>query len=109
MNASLLQQVRDSLPKRVNAGILMGDGGFCILGWMLYTAGFHEISLYGNTVAVADLARGGPAIDVVAEVFGLPPDEVEALARVNDDTGPESRVEQVRLALDRLLGRRPRA
>ena len=38
MNADLVARARDGLPRRLNAGILMGDGGFCVLGWMLLTA-----------------------------------------------------------------------
>ena len=100
---ALLRRVRDGLPPFLNAGILMGDGGFCILGWMLYCAGFHEISLYGNTVAVADLARGGPAVDVVAQVFGLDADEVHHLARLNDQSPADERVAAVRRRLDQFL------
>ena len=57
MNADLVARARDGLPRRLNAGILMGDGGFCVLGWMLLTAGFHPITLYANTVGVASLSR----------------------------------------------------
>src|SRR5579871_6361826 len=103
MNTTLLQQVRDSLPKRLNAGILMGDGGFCILGWMLLSAGYHPITLYSNTIGVVDPATGGPAIDVVARVYGLDRTDVVRLARLNDTTPRAARRDAVREALDGLL------
>jgi len=105
VNTPMLQQVRDGLPKRLNAGILMGDGGFCILGWMLLSAGFHPITLYGNTLGVVDPGKGGPAIDVVARVYGLDRDDVVALARLNDATPRAARTAAVRDALDALLAR----
>jgi len=46
----LLRQARDGLPGHLNAGMLFGEGGFCILGWMLFSAGLHHITLYGNTI-----------------------------------------------------------
>ncbi|HLN16331.1 MAG TPA: hypothetical protein VK277_06190 [Acidimicrobiales bacterium] len=103
VDLDLLQRARDSLPGQLNAGILMGDGGFCVLGWMLYCAGFHEISLYANTVAVADPARGGPATDVVAAVFGLPVDDVVRLAQLNDEAPAAERHAAVARQLDELL------
>ncbi|HVM65013.1 MAG TPA: hypothetical protein VMU14_09145 [Acidimicrobiales bacterium] len=103
MNTELLQQVRDGLPKRLNAGILMGDGGFCILGWMLLTAGYHPITLYSNTVGVVDPGTGGPAIDVVARVYGLERSSVVELARLNDTTPRAERTAAVRARLDALL------
>ena len=71
MDRGRVQALRDGLPPRLNAGILMGDGGFCILGWALFTVGFHPITMYANTLAVVDLERGGPAIDVVAREYEL--------------------------------------
>jgi len=103
VNTELLQQVRDGLPKRLNAGILMGDGGFCILGWMLLTAGYHPITLYSNTVGVVDPGTGGPAIDVVARVYGLERSSVVELARLNDTTPRAERTAAVRARLDALL------
>jgi hypothetical protein len=103
VNTELLQRVRDSLPKRLNAGILMGDGGFCILGWMLLSAGYHPITLYSNTVGVVDPGTGGPAIDVVARVYGLERASVVELARLNDATPRVGRTAAVRAALDELL------
>jgi hypothetical protein len=82
----------------------MGDGGFCVLGWMLFTAGFHPITMYGNTLAVVEPARGGPAIDVVAREYGLTRAVVVALARLNDTTPSATRVEAVRGRLDELIG-----
>ena len=32
MDRDRVRALRDGLPNRLNAGILMGDGGFCILG-----------------------------------------------------------------------------
>ena len=98
-----LRRLRDSLPPTLNRGILMGDGGFCILGWMLFTAGLHPITMYGNTLAVVDQARGGPAIDVVAREYRLPREVVVDLARINDATAAAERVDAVRIRLDRLL------
>jgi hypothetical protein len=109
MNTELLQRVRDGLPRRLNAGILMGDGGFCVLGWMLLSAGFHPITLYANTIGVVDPGVGGPAIDVVARVFDLPRDDVVALARLNDTTPRAERTKAVRARLDELLTRDGRA
>jgi hypothetical protein len=103
MDRARVQALRDGLPPRLNAGILMGDGGFCILGWALFTIGFHPIAMYANTLAVADPERGGPAIDVVAREYDLARAEVVALARVNDNTPTEQRVDAVRAHLDALL------
>lgn len=102
---ALLQQVRDTLPPRLNAGILMGDGGFCALGWMLFSAGFHPITLYANTLGVVHPELGGPAVDVVARTFGLPRDDVIAIGELNDETSTDARVDAVRRALDELLAR----
>ena len=106
MNRDLLARARDSLPSRLNAGILMGDGGFCILGWLLFCAGYHPITLYANTLAVVDPspARGGHAVDVVAQVYDLSRDDVVALARLNDTTPHPARPEAVRARLDELMG-----
>jgi hypothetical protein len=98
-----VRHLRDSLPSALNAGILMGDGGFCILGWMLFAVGFHPITMYGNTLAVVEPARGGPAIDVVAREYCLPRAAVVELARLNDSTPTAERVEAVRVRLDELL------
>ena len=105
MDSDRLRQLRDGLPPRLNVGILLGDGGFCILGWMLFAAGFHEIGLYNNTVFVAhpDPDQGGPAVDVVARTYGLSRDAVVALARVNDGAPLADRVAAVRAEIDRLL------
>ena len=103
MNTTLLRQARDSLPKRLNAGILMGDGGFCVLGWMLLTAGYHPITLYSNTLGVVHPGTGGPAIDVVAREYGLDRSSVVELARLNDATPRASRRDAVRAAMDELL------
>ena len=104
MNRPLLLQARDSLPPRLNAGILMGDAGFCILGWMLFCAGYHPITLYANTIAVVDLTRGGVAIDVVAGPYDLPRAAVVELARLNDTTAVGQRTAAVRSRLTELLG-----
>ena len=105
INRPELRRVRDKLPERLNAGILLGDGGFCILGWMLTLAGFHPIALYNSTLFVTDPdpRRSGLAVDVVAKTYGLPEDAVEELARTNDTTPAELRVETVRRMLDELL------
>jgi hypothetical protein len=103
VNSALLRQVRATLPPRLNAGILMGDGGFCILGWMLFSAGFHPITLYANTLGVVHPSEGGPAIDVVARVFDLPRESVVELARVNDGSARRERVGAVGAVLDGLL------
>ncbi len=105
MDTERVRALRNSLPPRLNAGILMGDGGFCILGWALFTIGFHPITMYANTLAVVDTARGGPAIDVVAREYGLERADVVALARVNDTTTSPNRVDAVRAHLDELLER----
>jgi hypothetical protein len=105
MDHERVRALRDSLPGRLNAGILMGDGGFCILGWALFMVGFHPITMYANTVAVVEPARGGPAIDVVAREYGLERGDVVALARCNDSTPSDARVAAVRERLDELLGR----
>jgi len=100
-----LRRVRDKLPERLNAGILLGDGGFCILGWMLTLAGFHPITLYNSTLFVTDPdpRRSGLAVEVVAGIYGLPEAAVEELARTNDTTPIELRVQTVRQMLDDLL------
>jgi hypothetical protein len=104
MNRELLEKARAGLPKRLNAGILQGDGGFCILGWLLVCAGYHPITIYGSTLAVIDARRGGRAIDVVAREYGLEPAAVADLSRLNDGTASVRRVEAVRKRLDALLG-----
>ncbi len=78
----------------------MGDGGFCVLGWLLYSAGYHPITLYANTLAVVDPAKGGPAVDVVARVYEVPRDDVVSLARLNDSTDAAGRTDAVRARLD---------
>jgi hypothetical protein len=103
MDLERLRRLRASLPPTLNAGILMGDGGFCVLGWMLFTAGFHPITMYGNTLAVVEPALGGLAIDVVAREYGLPRAAVVDLARLNDSTPSATRVDAVRARLDELL------
>jgi hypothetical protein len=105
MRADLLEQARASLPPRLNAGLLLGEGGCCILGWMLLVAGYHEITLFGNTVGVVDPARGGPAPEVVAQAYELPLRDVQALAQLNDRTPSTERVAAVAARLDELLAR----
>ena len=105
MRADLLEQVRDRLPRRLNAGLLLGEGGCCILGWMLLVAGYHEIALFGNTIGVVDPARGGPAPEVVAQAYELPLRDVQALAQLNDGTPSADRVAAVAARLDELLAR----
>ncbi len=73
MNTELLTRVRDSLPERLNTGVLMADGGFCILGWIVLTAGYHPIAIYGSTFWVNDPETGGTAVDVVARLCDLRP------------------------------------
>jgi hypothetical protein len=104
-NRPELRRVRDKLPERLNAGILLGDGGFCILGWMLTLAGFHPIAMSNSTLFVADPdpRRSGLAVEVVAGIYGLPPAAVEELARTNDTTPTALRVQAVRQMLDDLL------
>jgi hypothetical protein len=103
VNAEMVARVRDALPPRLNAGILMGDGGCCILGWMIIMAGFHPITIYANTNAVVDQHRGGPAIDVVAREYGLDRDVVVELARLNDRTPTPQRNDAVRARLTEIL------
>ena len=103
MNEPLVRQLRDSLPPRLNAGILMGDGGYCILGWALVSAGYHPIKIYGSTLAVHDPEGGGSAVAVVARLFDLPHATVRALAELNDATPGPDRVDAVRARLDELL------
>jgi hypothetical protein len=107
VNHELLARARDTLPPRLNAGILMGDGGFCVLGWLLLTAGFHPITLYGNTLGVVHPELGGQAVDVVARVYGLGRDAVATLAERNDGTPTAARVDAVRRHLTDLLEAEP--
>ena len=104
MNVERLEKVRDTLPPRLNAGILLGDGGFCILGWMMVHAGFHEITFYSSTIAVFHPQRGGSVVDLIAEEYGLDREDVVRLGRVNDDTSDAERTTAVRAALDELIG-----
>jgi hypothetical protein len=99
----LLRQARDGLPPHLNAGMLFGEGGFCILGWMLFSAGLHHITFYGNTIGVVDPESGGPATDVVARTYGLAQADVEALAQLNDRTPSAQRVAAVAVRLDELI------
>lgn len=103
MRVDLLEGVRDGLPPRLNAGILMGDGGFCILGWMLMCAGFHPITIYNSTIVVADPERGGPAIEVVARAYEMPVEVVRELAEVNDRSETPRRREAVKARLNELI------
>jgi hypothetical protein len=105
MDVELLRRARASLPPTLNAGLLMGEGGCCILGWMLLVAGFHEITLFGNTIGVVDPARGGPATHLVAETYDLPLADVESLAQLNDATPSAARVAAVSGRLDEWLAR----
>jgi hypothetical protein len=104
VNRELLEKARAGLPERLNAGILQGDGGFCVLGWLLFCAGYHPITIYGSTLSVVDARRGGRAVDVVAREYGLPLEAVADLARLNDGTPSDRRVEAVRRRLGALLG-----
>lgn len=105
MDVELLRRARASLPPTLNAGLLMGEGGCCILGWMLLVAGFHEITLFGNTIGVVDPAHGGPATHLVAETYDVPLADVEALAQLNDATPSATRVAAVSGRLDEWLAR----
>jgi hypothetical protein len=104
MNVQRLEKVRETLPPSLNAGILLGDGGFCILGWMMVIAGFHEITFYSSTIAVFHPQRGGSVVDLIAEEYDLERDDVVRLGRVNDDTPDAERTTAVRAALDELIG-----
>jgi len=99
-----LTKVRDTLPPRLNAGILLGDGGFCVLGWMMVIAGFHEITFYSSSIAIFHPQRGGSVVDVIAGEYGLDRDDVIRLGRVNDDTPDADRRDAVRAMLDELIG-----
>lgn len=101
----LLRQARAGLPAQLNAGMLFGEGGFCILGWLLFSAGWHHITLYGNTIGVVDPEHGGPAPAVVAATYGLDRGDVEALAQLNDRTPADARVPAVAQRLDELIRR----
>ncbi len=103
VDVDLLRRARDTVPPRLNAGLLFGEGGFCVLGWLLHVAGFHEITVFGNTIAVADPARGGAATHVVANTYGLPIEVVESLAQLNDRTPSAERVAAITARLDELL------
>jgi hypothetical protein len=105
VDVELVRRARASLPPTLNAGLLMGEGGCCILGWMLLVAGFHEITLFGNTIGVVDPARGGPATHLVADTYDLALTDVEALAQLNDDTPSADRVAAVAARLDEWLAR----
>lgn len=104
MNVEGLSFARDRMPPRLNAGILQGDGGFCILGWLLFCAGFHPIKMYSFTVGVVDPAQGGTAVEVVAREYGLAPEVVVELARLNDATPSADRRRVVLEKLDEILG-----
>ena len=103
VNTTRLERARDTLPRHLNAGILLGDGGFCVLGWMMVCAGFHEITIYSSFLAVLDPRNGGSVIDVVAREYGLDREDVIRVARLNDDTPAPERSDVVRAALTELL------
>jgi hypothetical protein len=103
MNVARLEKVRDTLPQRLNAGILLGDGGFCVLGWMMVCAGYHEITFYSSTIAIFHPQHGGSVVDVIAREYELERDHVVHLARLNDDTAQDERRDVVRAALDDLI------
>ncbi|HXZ86049.1 MAG TPA: hypothetical protein VEI82_11225, partial [Myxococcota bacterium] len=92
---------------RLNAGILMSDGGLCILGFMLVRAGHLPITIYGSTLALSDPRAGESAIDAVARAYELPRESVIELARTNDATPRAERVAAVRRKLEALLGSEP--
>jgi hypothetical protein len=104
MQRALLEKVRDTLPAQLNAGILMGDGGLCILGFMLLRAGHLPITIYGSSLSLSDPRAGESAIDAVARAYELPRERVVELARANDSTPRAQRVGEVRRRLDALLG-----
>jgi len=83
--------------------VLMADGGFCVLGWIVLSAGYHPIAIYGSTFWVNDPETGGTAVDVVARLCELSTEDVRALGELNDANPTESRVDAVRRHLDELL------
>ncbi len=91
MNHDLLRQVRDGLPRRLNCGILMGDGGFCATWagcWPLQPGSIRSPCtptplVWSNPASVVPPSRLSPASTTCRR------DEVEELARLNDATpGP---------------------
>ena len=105
MNGELLLAARDTLPRRLNCGILMGDGGFCVLGHMLAVAGYHPILVYASTHTVLDPRFGGNVVDVVAREYDLARDDVLRLAATNDEAPSDRRGAAVRAVMDELLER----
>ena len=103
MNVGRLERVRDTLPQRLNAGMLLGDGGFCVMGWMMVCAGYHEITYYSSTIAILHPQHGGSVIDFLAREYELDRDAVVHLARLNDETSTDARHDAVRAALDELI------
>ena len=69
VNTTRLERARDTLPRHLNAGILLGDGGFCVLGWMMVCAGFHEITIYSSFLAVLDPRNGRGQMQVECGVL----------------------------------------
>src|SRR5262249_4125947 len=105
VNGELLQAARDTLPRRLNRGILMGDGGFCVLGHMLAVAGYHPILVYASTHTVLDPRFGGNVVDVVAREYDLARDDVLQLAATNDQRPSDRGGAAGRAVMDELLER----
>ena len=103
MRRELLQAACAALPERLNRGILMGEGGPCILGWLWLVTGNHPISIYAGIETIAHPRIGGPAIEVIARLYGLDPGVVAALKRANDDAPPAERSATVRRILEQIL------
>lgn len=105
MNLELLKAARAALPRVLNRGMLMGERGPCVLGFLWMAAGHHPIGLYAGIDAIADPRLGGPAIDVIAGIYGLEREDVARLRRANDDTPAAERSKVVGRLLDELIAR----
>jgi hypothetical protein len=105
VNLGLLKAARAALPRVLNRGMLMGERGPCVLGFLWMAAGHHPISLYAGIDTIAHPRLGGPAVDVIASLYGIDREAVAALRRANDDTPAAERSKVIGRMLDELIAR----
>ena len=86
MDRERVERLRNGLPGRLNTGILMGDGGFCVLGWVL----FSSASTRSACTATHSRSSTRHAADLRSKSwrgeYGLGREQVLDLARLNDAT-----------------------
>src|SRR5262249_26951050 len=104
-NLDRLKAARAALPPVLNRGMLMGERGPCVLGFLWLATGRHPIGLYAGTHQIADPRLGGPAGDVIARLYGPERADVGALRHANDEARAAERSRLVGRLLDELIAR----